>query len=216
MTSLEQVISEYVDLWNAGGRPDLDAFLARVAPEQQDELADAIEDFMLVAPTPSYSADTRAAIRAEPVVQRVLAQTTPQLQLSIEIPRLRARRTLSVRQLATKLVDAMSLSPGDVDRTEDYLARTERGELDPARFSRRLLDGLGKALEVPASALAQAAAVRPARPSAAPAVAFRRSGGKTERSQAAEELDALAAAARAPAPADLDEVDRLFTGGPNA
>ena len=69
----DRILSEFIDAWNAGSRPDVDDYLARAPAEQQSELADQLLSFLTFAPTPSYDDDTLAAIRAEPIVAAALA-----------------------------------------------------------------------------------------------------------------------------------------------
>lgn len=214
--SPEQVLNEFIDAWSAGRRPRVGDFVERVPADDRPALAAEIGAWLTVAPAPSYPEPTRAAIRAEPVVQRVLAATQVEAGLlAAELPRLRARAGLSVRDLATRVAAAVGLASGQVDRAEDYLARTERGELDPGRMSRRLIDALGQALGVDPSSLADVVALRPAsfRPATA-GTAFRAEPGSE--ALAKQDIDALTAAAMAPAPSRLDEVDVLFVGGPDA
>jgi transcriptional regulator with XRE-family HTH domain len=183
----DRVLSEFIDAWNAGRRPRVRDYLARLpdGPER-DELADAITDWLSVAPTPAYSEGTRGAIRAE------VART-------FELSRLRERAGFSPRELAARVAKAFGLS--DVERTEGYLARLEAGELDPSRVSRRLLDAL-------AGLLGGTPALRPA-------------GGALFRAEDADatvrfDIELLSRAALSPAPSPMDELDRLFTGGPDA
>lgn len=213
--SPEQVLSEFVDAWAAGRRPSVADFVDRVPEERRPELAAQIGAYLSVAPVPAYAPAEREAIRTEPVVRRVLAATEQEAgMLATELVRLRARRDLSVRDLAARVVASVGLAPAAVDRTEDYLARTERNELDPGRMSGRLFAALGEALGVSAAALADAAALRAGafRPATA-GTAFR-AVEPASAEMARQDLDALTAAAMAPAPSALDEVDRLFVGGP--
>ena len=68
MSALDQVLGVFIDAWNAGRRPDVDAFLARVPEAERDELAARIATWLELAPTPAYDADARAAIAREPVL----------------------------------------------------------------------------------------------------------------------------------------------------
>ena len=63
----DRILSEFIDAWNAGSRPDVDDYLARAPATEQGELADQLLSFLTFAPTPSYDDDTLAAIRAEPI-----------------------------------------------------------------------------------------------------------------------------------------------------
>ena len=98
MSTPEQILSDFIDAWNAGRRPRVRDFLARVpdGPER-DELADQITTWLEVAPTPDYDEATRAAIRAEPAVARLLDAADADAGLwPTLLPPLRERAGLSV------------------------------------------------------------------------------------------------------------------------
>jgi transcriptional regulator with XRE-family HTH domain len=201
MSTADQVLSDFIDAWNAGRRPDVLAYLARL-PEgpERDALADEISMWLEVAPTPRYDEAARAAIRAEPALQAAL----PSL-----LARLRTRAGLSVGDVAHRIVERFSLGDGDEARAAAYVARLERGDLEPARVSRRLLDALGGLLGAPL-----AEAVPPRAAAVAGGALFRADGPAGD--DVLHELDVLTRAATTPAPAPMDELDRLFTGGPDA
>jgi transcriptional regulator with XRE-family HTH domain len=213
MTDVAQLLSEFIDAWNAGQRPRVDDYLARAPSEEQEALADALADWLAFAPTPAYDEAARRAIRAEPALRAALAAAEAQASLWPELlPRLRERAGLSARALAARLTAAFGLG-GQEDRAESYVQRMEQGQLDPARVSRRLLDALGAALGVSGAELRSAGGLSPR--AGAPAHALFRA----ERDAATsfeDELDALSRAASTPAPAPMDELDRLFCGGPDA
>jgi hypothetical protein len=54
-TDRDRILSEFIDAWNAGRRPDVDDYLARVDESERGELADALTAFLRFAPTPGYS-----------------------------------------------------------------------------------------------------------------------------------------------------------------
>ena len=209
MTS-DRVLSQFIDAWNAGLRPDVDAYLERVPAEERPELAEALSSFLTWAPAPDSGGAALDAIAAEPAV---VAATSPALWPAL-LPPLRRRAALSTRELAARVVELLRLPAGSTAKTERYLARMEAGELEPAGVSRRLLEGLGRILGIPAAELEAAgdlSALRaPAPPAAAPA-RFRAAPGAADAVR--EDLEILADALSA-APADeWDEVDVLFRGG---
>jgi transcriptional regulator with XRE-family HTH domain len=216
MSSTEQVLSEFVDAWIAGRRPRALEYLARV-PEgpERDALAEHIGTWLEVAPAPAYDADARAQIRGEPAVRHVLEAAGADAGLwPAVVPELRGRAGLSVRQVAARLVERFGLG-GAEDRAAGYLERMERGELEAARVSRRLLDALGELLGASGSTLAAAGRLGDAmRPAAAGGTLFR--AGEDAGAQVARDIEALSRAAMRPAPPEMDELARLFTGGPEA
>lgn len=205
MTSIDQLIGEFVDAWNAGRRPDAAEYLERADPADRAELARQLDAWMLVAPTPDYDDAARAALRAEPALAAALQAAAERREpLSTRMPRMRERAGLALDEVARRLVALFDLS--DPARTADYLRRLERGELDERRLSRRLLTGLAAIVGADPDALQPAARTANALYRADDASAF-----------TAEDLDALSRAALTPAPDEhLDDVDRLFVGGPGA
>lgn len=206
---MERVLSEFVDDWTAGRRPQVDEWLERVAPGERAELAELLAEWLAVAPTPDYDEAMLAGLRADPAVAAVVAGAAGEAGAwPALLPRLRVRAGLAVRELAVRVTAAFGLA-GEEARAEAYLERMERGELDATRVSRRLLDSLGEALGVSGSALAEAGDLRPP---AAPAIRFR--AAPAAAASRMLDLDTLSRAATAGAPPPMDELDRLFLGGP--
>ena len=125
------LLSEFMDAWNAGERPRVDAFLARADAAKRGELAERIAEWLAIAPTPAYDEAARAALRREPALQAILAATESDAGLWPDLlPRLRVRAGLGLRELAARLVAALELR-GEEDRATVYLERLERGDLTP-------------------------------------------------------------------------------------
>jgi transcriptional regulator with XRE-family HTH domain len=205
---IDMVLSEFIDAWNAGERPRLDDYLARVTPDEREELGERIEDWVLLAPSPDYGEQALNEIRAEPALAGALAEIATEPELWPEVlPRLRERAGLRLRDVAGRVTAAFGLS-GQEERAEGYLERMERGELDPSRVSRRLLEALGKTL---GANLIGAGSLRAAAPGQALYRAEREAAASFE-----QDLEVLSQAAMAPAPPPMDELDRLFVGGADA
>lgn len=212
----DQLFSDFVDAWNAGHRPQLADYLARLEDDTaRREFAEQIVTFIDLAPPPAYSEQARAAIQAEPAVARVLAAAGGEGGLWPELlPELRARSSLSLAGLAARVRERFSLADTEQERTAGFLSQMESGELEPAGVSRRLLDALGELLDTTAERLAEAGTFgRGLRPAAAGGAHLFRADGPAAAPMAAD-LTVLSDAARAPAPPRLDEVERLFLGGP--
>lgn len=209
MTSIEQLVGEFIDDWNAGRRPDVLAFLERAAPEDRDELATQLETWLEIAPTPAYDQATRQAIATESALRSALdAAAAVRAPLAERLPPLRKRAGLAVRDVAARLTHLFDL--GDEERTAAYLEQIERDELDERRLSRRLLDALAAILGADADQLA------PGPAALAGGQAFFRAEEDAD-IWIAEDIDVLSRAALSPAPAaPMDDVDRLFLGGPDA
>jgi transcriptional regulator with XRE-family HTH domain len=205
----DRVLSDFIDAWNAGRRPDVDEHLARVEPDRRDELATDIAAFVAFAPTPDYDDAAIAAIRAEPAVASAAASARSGGGLwPALLPRLRERAALSTAQLATALVGALGLPADREPKARGYLERLEAGDLEPRGLSGRLLDALARLLGVPRDDLEAAGAF--GAPAPAPAL-FRAEGPAAEALR--DDLDVIADALAAPGAGDWDEVDDLFRGG---
>ena len=215
-TAADKILSDFIDAWNAGERPRVLDFLARAPDDERDALAEQITTWLELAPTPDYSDAARAAIRDEPAVRSVFATVGDDAGLWPElIPRLRARAGLSLADLAARVRERFGLGADDADRTVAYLDRLEHGDLEPARVSRRLLDALGDALGASGTTLRDAATFgRGLRPAAAGGTLFRTDAVADD--QVLADLETLSRLAMRRAPAPMDELDRLFTGGPDA
>src|SRR4051794_6884881 len=61
----EQVLSEFINAWNARERPNVDDYIARVPREEQVALSEELATFLAFAPTPEYPDAALTAIRAE-------------------------------------------------------------------------------------------------------------------------------------------------------
>lgn len=214
----DRILSEFIDAWNAGSRPDVDDYLARVPAGEQPQLADELMTFLAFAPTPSYDDEALAAIRSEPIVAAALAAGARRGgMLPALLTGLRKRFELTTPQLAAELVGALELPADKEQKTASYLERLEHGDLDPARVSRRIFDALARILEIPRSQLEGAADISrwlppaPAAPASTAAPVFR-AKRKAAREVSAH-LDMLADALETPGSAKRDEVDDLFLGG---
>ena len=153
-TDREQVLSEFVDAWTAGRRPDVDDYLALVHEADREELAAELAAFLRFAPTPEYSDEALETIRADPIVAEALSAAGGRAGLLPALfMRLRARLGLSNAEVAGELVQSLSLPADRAPKTASYLDRLERGELEPSRISGRVFDALARVLGVPRSEL---------------------------------------------------------------
>jgi len=209
MTSIEQLVGQFIDDWNAGRRPDVLAFLERAAPQDRDALASQLETWLELAPTPAYDEPTRHSIASEPALLTALdAAAALRAPLAERLPTLRDRAGLAIRDVAARLTQLFDLD--DELRTVAYLEQIERDELDERRLSRRLLDALAAILGADADQLT------PGPAALAGGQAFFRAE-EDAGAWIAEDVDVLSRAALAPAPATpMDDLDRLFLGGPGA
>src|SRR3954451_25050853 len=135
-TSSETLLSEFIDAWTSGGRPDAEAYLARAEPSDRDVLEREIHTFLLHAPTPRYSDAARAAIRSEPLT-RAISEMPDEFGLwPTLLPSLRKRARLRRDELVAKLADVLGVSAGE-RKVARYYHGMEAGTLDPRGVSAR-------------------------------------------------------------------------------
>lgn len=217
MTFIDQALGAFIDDWNAGRRPDVDECLASVPEADRAELARLLSTWLDVAPVPDYDEAALAEIEAEPALQAAFAAMAEVREpLPSRLAAMRERAGLAVREVGDRVAAAFGLTaPGQADKAAAYLEQLEDGRLDAGGLSDRLLDALASILGVDRDRLAPGSLGMPAAP-AAPAAA----GGQLFRADEeadewiAADLEALSKAAMTPAPPPLDDVDRLFRGGP--
>ena len=207
-SSVDQLLSEFMDAWVAGRRPDPLTYAARAAPSDQDELLSRIDAYLVWAPDPSYTEADIASIEKSPVVAELLAAVAADRALWPSLlPRLRAAVGASVRDVAGALSMSLGLASGADAKAARYLAEMEDGTLPPGGVSDRVFEALGRLFRMPASDLRDAGslggwsaggAFARAAPSAPPA--------------SLSHLEVAADLLGAPAPSEWDEVDELFRG----
>jgi hypothetical protein len=207
---LDRILSDFMDAWNAGRRPDVGDFLSRVPPgPERAELADQITTWLTWAPTPDYDDATYDEIASEPLVREVVAAVEQPAGLwPALLARLRRRSRMSTADVASAISEPLGIA-GREEKAARYLDDMESGRLDPAGVSRRVLEVLARVLGVRDSDLAAAGDL-----GWSP-----RAGGALMRAdpdvvaEATPHLELLAEAMAAPSQERWDEVDELFRGG---
>lgn len=206
MSDIDRLLSEFVDAWNAGERPRVEEYLDRAQADEQRELAERIDAFLDVAPTPHYSAETLEELMREPAVLASVEALEGRAGLWPSLlPRLRRRARLRRDEVVEGIVERLGIQ-GSEEKAAQYVHKLETGTLATAGVSRRVIEALAGVLGTRAEELERAADFRglamegtePAFLRAAPDAA------------AAEVKVARSAE---PAEEDWEEVDRLFRGG---
>lgn len=196
MSNIDTLLNEFIDAWNAGQRPTVDAYIAQADPDDRDELRGALGTWLAVAPTPDYDEATISDIRTSPALIAALAEP-----VGARVATLRTKSGLALTELAAKISNKFGL--GENQRVEQYLTELEAGELEENRLSRRLLTTLGDIL---------GGTLQPP-PQAAPAGLFRADGDVD--GSLSDQFAVLSQAALTSAPeASMDAIDQLFLGGP--
>lgn len=211
-TTIDQILGQFADAWKAGRRPDVGDYLMRAPEAERDELAQALGDWLELAPTPPYDDATLEKLRSDPALVRAQAAASlEELTVAGRVATLRERAGLGIAELASKLVGALGIGARDAEtRTASYLRDLEADELDESRLSRRLLRGLADALGARSDSLMRE---RGPGPAGAVGLVFQRSEDHAG-DEFVQEIEALSDAAMASAPEPMDDVDRLFLGGP--
>lgn len=207
MGDLDVLLSRFIDEWNAGSRPSVEACLQQVpAGELRDELADRISIFLSYAPSPRYDEDEIGRLLEESAVEAAAsAFESEHSAWPLFLPRMRERAGLSLGALASRVLAVAGLGEAGQEKATRHLADMERGELDAGNLSGRLLTALSEALGIDREDLE-----RTGMPAgrAATAVAFRR---QAEGDDAEARVELLVDALVTPAMGrDWDEVDKLF------
>jgi transcriptional regulator with XRE-family HTH domain len=213
-TVREQVLSEFIDAWNAGKRPDVDEYIARVPADEHAALSEELLAFLTFAPTPAYTDAALAAIEAEPELIETLRTSSARGGLLPDLlKRLRERFGMSTSEVAGELVGELGLAEDRAPKTAGYLERLEAGRLEPTRVSHRVFDALGQVFGLTGSELEGAADTGSWSPVGAPAAAPVFRAEKEAAAAAERHLEVLADALAAPGGEPRDEVDELFLGG---
>ena len=214
MADVDRLIEEFAAEWEAGRRTDVGSFLERVDPGQRQELAAALDRYLMSAPTRRWDPEAfegSLAQRASDQVYESVAGVSgawPEL-----LPRLRNQARIKRRELVERLTDALGFTGAQqVAKIGDYYNRMEHGRLEAAGVSRRVIDALAGLLDADADAIA-AAGARRAEPAAPGDVAFARKAFPDAEFADARLLERLDMDAPAPAEPAHDEIDALFLDG---
>src|SRR3954454_21095771 len=117
----EQVLSEFIDAWNAGQRPAVEAYIARGPAEEQVSLGEELAAFPTLAPTPEYTDDALTAIRAE--IAEAAGTGDQRGLFGALLMRLRERIGSSTADVAGELVGELGLTQKQAPKTATYLER---------------------------------------------------------------------------------------------
>lgn len=207
MANPDQLLSEFIDAWNAGERPRVSHYLGQAQQDDRDELAALIRTFLEQAPTPNYSPETLAAISSEPAVTELSGLIESQSGFwPTLLPRLRRHSKLTRDQVVAQLAGLLGME-GKEARIHPYYHQMETGTIEPMGVSRRVLEGLASVFKVDVREIEEAGDFELTSPGTARA--FLRSYSVQE-SRGADTFDLEAPSSPG---RDLDEIARLFLGG---
>ena len=184
-TTVEQLLDDFIGRWTRDEPLAVDELLVRAGP-QADELAGLIDRFLERAPRREPTPDALAYVRALD-----------------DPPLLRARQALGLKldDFAEALVARLGLGEGARRKVRSYYQQLELGQLDASGVAASVWDALSGLLGRDAR---QLAAFQPPAPAA---------GAMYRVATADYDVPSVAYAQAAKAEPELDEVDRLFTGG---
>ncbi len=202
MTSVDDLFERYKAAFAAGQGSDPQPYLEQVAGGDRRELAALIDGFLARGARPAFTPEAFAAAQSSPLAERVLASLTE--GWPVLLPQARDRAGILRSDVVTRLAEALGVSARR-DKVERYYHQMEKGLLEPAGVSERVLGALSDIVGVSVDRLRAAArAVPPPPAGAAPTFA---------RVASAPRMAAAAAADAVEEPAEWDEVDELFRGG---
>lgn len=243
MADIDKLYRDYIAEHRAGGEADPRAYLDQLEGADRTELEALIAGYLRRAPGRSWDPDAYAGSPAERAAQAIAAEWG-EWELASEprpwtelLPALRERAKIKRGELVERLAAAIGY-PSETERVAAYYHQMETGKLPSEGVSDTVLEALGKlvgesAAKLRAAGSAIGAGADPQDVSTQVAfarVAIRNPAYEAEGADTAptEEPEPPPAAASAEPPArtveDLqrlveaehDEVDRLFTGGPDA
>ncbi|CAB4932772.1 unannotated protein [freshwater metagenome] len=207
MTNIDQLYAEFVQAWQDGLAPEVDAYLDRADADDQDALAERIETFVMVAPSVELSPDRAAQIEASPAFLRALEipAAAGSVGWAAQLRAARERAGLSLSDLGARFAEAFGHG-GGAAKAATLIGQLEDGTIAPTGVSTPAAGRLAELLGLASGALA------PPRPQAL----FRAERGRLDPGTTASPppADFVADFALAlDAHPDWDELDWLLRGG---
>ena len=215
---VQKLLSEYIAEHRAGGEADPIAYLDRADDADRPELTELIDAYLVRSPGREWDPQAyegSAAARVAEGFARSLQGSSgwwPAI-----LPRLRDQARLTRNQVVERLSAALGVA-GREQKVGGYYHEMEYGSLDSRGVSERVLDALGEIYGTTATALREIGEPLGEGRGAAGAPAMARTSvpdpkyaGETIE---AREDDRAAARPEPVAPAERDEIDEMFTGGP--
>lgn len=213
-----KLLSEYIAEHRAGGKADPLEYVDRAGAER-GELAELIDGYLARSPGREWDAEAYKGSAAE----RVADTFGRSLQGAggwwpTMLPRLRHQAALTRGQVVERL-SAMLGVPDRSDKVGGYYHEMEHGTLDSSRVSERVLAALGEIYGTTAEKLREIGEpLGEARPAAggmpSPAMARKAFPDPDYAAQSILDDDRELARSAPGEPAQRDEIDELFTGGP--
>ena len=220
MSRVEEILAKYIAEFEAGKAEPPPSYLEMVDEDDRQELAAAIDSYLMNAPRREWDAAAYEASQAGRIADRLWrSMDGASGEWPIVLPQLRERRRLTRSKVTERLAAWLEAPPGD-PRVASYYHEMEQGLLPWRGVSARVLEGLSSIFDVPIDEITLAARRGgdiPPPPTTEAAMA--RVGAPDPRyaGEMDSELPADADGMASPPiekPADeWDEIDRAFLGG---
>jgi hypothetical protein len=210
--AFDQAFWQAVDDMNAGTAKPIEIYLKLVPKAEQDELARMLADVLVArgpAPTPS-AAESEGYARTLAIIDDVLGTASPSGILPASLKTMRNARGIERDHVVDHLAAEFEIT-GEAGRNTlvRFYHRLESGKLLGSKLSNRLMEALAAIFKIDVRDLiAGAEPTGSTQLSALPGMG-RPSGSAAPRGRAERTADLL------PDP-EVERVERLFTGGPDA
>lgn len=233
MTDIDKLFDEY-RAQHRSGSPDPTPYLAQAEGNDRVELEALIDGYLVRAPGRPWDAQAFEGSRARMLVDQLVGEweledgEKPEtLGWKELLPALRGRAQIMRRELVERLAEAIG-HPGEAQRVGAYFHQMEIGKLPAEGVSNRVLEALADLLGESAQKLRETGSVvvpgGETEHGAQQQIVFARIAVRNARDERATPGTEDARRAAPPQPAerveaselDLDEVDHLFTSGPDA
>jgi hypothetical protein len=211
MPDVEQLLREFIAEDRCGGDADPLVYLARVEGNDRAELEALIDGYLARAPRAPFDRDDFAASQARAIAEEVgRALGGASGAWPVVLPRLRHRARLRRADVVQRLAHELG-AERSVDKVARYYHGMEQGTLPADGVSDRVLEALGRVLDVAANRLREAGATAgEVAPGRSASVAFARVGSPDPAYAEPGPPDPT------PAPdAPRDAVDDLFSRPPS-
>jgi len=222
MPDIEQIFRDYVTEHRAGDEANPQAFLAQAEGAERTELAALIDAYLAQSPGKTWDAAAFPGSPAERVTEQIAAgwdleEDEAQQGWRVLLPALRNRARVMRREVVERLAQGLG-HPAESQQVAAYYHRMELGQLPAEGVSNRVLDVLGEILGESGERLREAgtAAVGSMFGDDSVDLAYARTARQDALYQRSVLADAEDLAAAEASPAQPSEIDRLFTGGPDA
>jgi len=212
MSDVERLLREFQLDFEAGGALRPSDVLARVGGADRRELEALVDAYLARAPRRPFDPEAFAASPAQALVDDLAEALEDEAGTwKVVLPRLRDAAQLKRSELVRRLATGLGMA-GREEKVARYYHEMEQGRLEPARVSERVLAVLAELLGTTAERLREAGSALRVADEPPAAMTFARAARPAE-----EHLELMEAVPPSPAPGEQpDEVDRLFTGGPEA